>query len=174
MKKLVQEANGQKRKFIVSENMIKEGYFFGEQSDLVTFATSKELLEFENQTEIQNFEEFIKIKGLKYCTIPHLVDKDKVKILRMEFPFYYQEYCHEISNSSELYNNERCEYIEINQQQIPVRSQEDLFLINEDADVKMYQSVENNRVYLCSGNILDPVVEIRKRGEKEICKDSLI
>lgn len=169
MKKLIQEINGKKRKFIVPEDMIKEGYFFGEQRDLMTFATNNDLVEFENQDKVKDFEEFIKIKGLEYCTIPCLVEENTVKTLSIHFPFYYQNYCNEIGNSSELFNNERCEYIEKGQVQISICSQEDVTFMKKEGNRKLYKSIEDNRIYLCSDDILEPVIEVREEIYNNIC-----
>lgn len=173
MKILVQECYGDKRKFIVSENMIKEGYYLGEQNDLLTCATIGDLMDFENQIEIKNFKDFIKKRGLKYCVLPSLIECNKIRTLVAEYPFYFQNFCCDIGKSSEIFNNERCEYV-VMDKPVPIFSLEILqlretglieYINNKLCIYDIYTNIENTNLYLyCRGSAGD----VEEVSEKEL------
>lgn len=115
---LVTESYGENLQLVVSEDMVKHGFDFGDQDNLLTDAGedvfNKYLEERDNENEGLTFWEFLDNLGIQYKTFSneHYYDYDDIEKDTQTYKYFYNSFENELVAASDLLSYEECYFLE--------------------------------------------------------------
>jgi hypothetical protein len=115
--KLVQEKYGDERKFIVSDSLVKRGFDFTNNQDILTDADEeiyKEYLKRNNNKLIsEHYSNFLENKRISYSYIPEFyISIEEIKALISKWKYFLDDENNEYMESSKILEYEECNFLE--------------------------------------------------------------
>lgn len=113
--KLVQQKFRDEKKMIVSENIIKRGFDFESNQDLLTNADKENYIDFLvlSQTNELNFREYLEMYNIDYNYLPECYFSiEEIKKLAEKYKYFFDDDNNEFIKTIDILECEECNFIE--------------------------------------------------------------